>query len=211
MNLPQRARIIVPGAVIHVPNWLTNVDADRLCEQVIQETSAHWVGQLKYGKLGRSFDRGHSMSRFGEPGTTYTFKGKPKPMHAMTPALVEIKQLVAAVTDWHPNCVVVNSYEPGSGIYPHRDSTYIPQLVIDPTIVAVSFGTTRTLQLHYHNPVTNKYDRSKPIINLELGHGDLLIMSGPCDSLFKHGIPEQPERTGTRVSLTFRFHGVIIN
>jgi len=206
MNLPQHARVIVPGAVIHVPAWLTGADADRLGAQVIQETYSRWVGQLKYGKRGRFFDRGHTMSRFGDPNVTYSFKGKAKPMFPMTPSLTTLQQLVSAALGWVPNCVVVNSYEPGSGLYPHRDSTYIPQLGVDPTIVAVSFGTTRTFQLHPHDPVTNKYDRSKPVIDLELGHGDLLVMHGPCDSLFKHGIPEQPDRAGSRVSLTFRRH-----
>lgn len=206
VTIPSHAQIVVPGAVALVKGWLQAVDADRLGAQVVQETYPKWVGQLKYGKRGRFFDRGHTMSRFGDPGVTYSFKGKPKPMFEMTPSLAALQKLVGRELGWHPNCVVVNSYAPGSGLYPHRDSTYIPQLGADPTIVAVSFGATRTFQLFPHDPVSNKYVRSRPTVDLELGHGDLLVMHGPCDSLFKHGIPEQPERTGTRVSLTFRRH-----
>jgi alkylated DNA repair dioxygenase AlkB len=203
MNTPPRGQVIVQNAVVHVPAWLTQVEADQYGYAVVQETHQRWASHFKFG---RGFDRGHAMARFGDRGITYTYKGKSKPMHPMTPTLTTLQQLVSEELGWAPNCVVVNSYEPSSGLYPHRDSTYIPQLGSDPTIVAVSFGATRTFQLHPHNPVTNKYDRSKPTIDLELGHGDLLIMYGQCDSLFKHGIPEQPERTGTRVSLTFRRH-----
>lgn len=206
VTIPSHAHVVVPGAVALVRGWLPPAQADQLGAQVVQETFNRWTGQLKYGKRGRFFDRGHTMSRFGDPGVTYSFKGKSKPMFPMTPSLAALQKLVGSALGWHPNCVVVNSYAPASGLYPHRDSTYIPQLGANPIIVAVSFGTSRTFRLTPHDPVSNKYVRTTPTVDLELGHGDLLVMHGPCDSLYKHGIPEEPDRVGTRVSLTFRRH-----
>lgn len=36
--------------------------------------------------------------------------------------------------------------------------------------------------------------------------GDLFVMHGECDRLYQHGIPEEPDAAGTRLSLTFRRH-----
>lgn len=206
VTVPPNSTVVVPGAVALIKGWLSPEDADHYGTKVVEETYPRWKSQLKYGKAGKSFDRGHAMARFGEPGVTYTYKGKSKPMHPMTPSLAALKQLVWVSLGWEPNCVVVNSYAPTSGIYPHCDSQYIPQLGPNPTIVAVSFGAERTFQLHPWDAKNEKYDRSKSVIDVKLGHGDLLIMHGACDSMYKHGIPEEPEVAGTRVSLTFRRH-----
>lgn len=204
VNVPSRAQVIVPGAVHLVKGWLEPARADEFGRAIVDETFHRWVGQLKYGKSGRFFDRGHTMSRFGDPGVTYSFKGKPKPMYEMTPSLVALKELVSETLAWAPNCVVINSYAPGSGLYPHRDGQYIPQLGINPVIAAVSFGATRTFLLHRWDPVVGK--RLPDPVALSLGHGDLVVMHGTCDTDYQHSIPEEPHVVGTRVSLTFRRH-----
>lgn len=102
VTISSSAQIIVPNAVALVKGWLQVVDADRLGAQVVQETFTRWVGQLKYGSRGRFFDRGHTMSRFGDPGVTYSFKGKPKPMFPMTPSLVALQKLVGSSLGWPP-------------------------------------------------------------------------------------------------------------
>lgn len=204
VTLPTHAQVIVPGAVALIKGWLPPALADQFGTQVVQETFSRWTSQRKFGKRGPFFDRGHTMSRFGDPGVTYSFKGKPKPMYEMTPSLVALKKLVGTTLAWQPNCCVINSYAPGSGLYPHRDGQYIPQLGVNPTIVAVSFGTTRTFLLHRWDPTRGK--RLPDPISLSLGHGDLVVMHGTCDTDFQHSIPEEPTSVGTRVSLTFRRH-----
>jgi hypothetical protein len=199
LTVPSHAQVIVPGVVHLVKGWLQVIDADAYGVAVVNETYPKWVGQLKYGMGGRFFDRGHTMSRFGDSGVTYSFKGKPKPMHPMTPSLVALKKLVG-----QPNCVVINSYAPTSGLYPHRDGQYIPQLGANPVIVAVSFGATRTFLLHRWDPARGK--RLPDPVALSLGHGDLVVMHGACDTLYQHSIPKEPHVVGTRVSLTFRRH-----
>jgi len=146
------------------------------------------------------------MARFGDPGVTYTYKGKPKPMYAFTPSLDVVRTEVARQLGWRPNCVVVNSYAPSSGLYPHRDGHYIPQLGDKPTIAAVSFGTTRTFLLHPADPTTNKRVKGATPTSVQLGDGDLFVMYGDCDTRYHHSIPEEPDRRGTRISLTFRSH-----
>ena len=174
---------------------------------VISETFPRWVGQLSYSKgWPARVDPGHTMARFGAPGVTYTYKGKPKPMYPLTPTLSALIARVDQALSWHPNCVVINSYQPASGLYPHRDGNYIPQLGQQPTIAAVSFGTTRTFHIYPSVPGANKRVKGATPVSVELGDGDLFVMHGDFDTTYHHGIPEQPERTGTRVSLTFRRH-----
>lgn len=214
--------VIVPGMAFIIRSWLPRDWATALTEQIVEETYDKWRGQLKFGSRGgRFFDRGHTMSRFGDAGITYSFKGRPKPVHPMTDGINAVRGALSrsrifegnvlgdptdAIGSWYPNCCVLNTYEPTSSLYPHRDSTYIPQLGRDPIIASVSFGCTRTFRLVPHDAVTGKYVKSKKTIDIELAHGDLFVMHGACDSNYKHGIPEEPERTGTRLSLTFRRH-----
>jgi len=204
--IPSVAQIIVPNTIALIKGWLPRTVADIHGSAIIDETFNRWQGQLKYGRKGRFFDRGHTMSRFGDSGITYSFKGKSKPMYPMTPGLAAAREQVEKTLSWRANCVVVNSYAPGSGLYPHRDGKYIPQLGVDPIIVAVSFGATRTFDFHPWNDAEEKYDKAQPVISFPLSHGDMVIMHGKCDTMFKHGIPEEPNVVGTRVSLTFRQH-----
>ena len=69
--------------------------------------------------------------------------------------------------------------------------------------MAVSFGTSRTFTLH---PVIHGKRQKQGTIDLQLGHGDLLIMYGSCDKDFQHSIPSEPHLSGERLSLTFRKH-----
>lgn len=204
VNIPAQAVDVIPNAAALIKGWLPSGVADALAIDIVHETYVHWQAQTAYGPGGRRFDRGHTMSRFGDPGITYSFKGTPKPMHSMTPALNDVRSRVSATLGWTPNCVVVNTYAPSSGLYPHRDGAYIPQLGDNPVIVGVSFGATRTFNLHPWDAVKRR--RVGEPVSIQLGNGDLLIMYGDCDANFHHSIPEEPHVVGNRVSLTFRQH-----
>lgn len=207
VTVPTDSRIIVPGCAFLVAGFLPVAECDRLVTQLVSETYPRWVAQMSYSRgWPARIDKGHTMARFGDPGVTYTYKDKPKPMYPFTPALDAVRRRVAAALAWAPNCVVVNSYLPTSGLYPHRDGSYIPQLGDTPVIASVSFGATRTFLLHPADPATNKRTKGASPVAVSLSHGDLLVMHGECDRRFHHSIPEEPQAAGTRVSLTFRRH-----
>jgi|SRR5579863_1714733 len=207
VTTPPNAVVIVPGCAFHVPGFLTAQVADQLGEAIVEQTYDRWVAQLSYSKgWPARVDKGHTMARFGAPGVTYTYKGKPKPMFPFTNALCQALVRVDLALGTAFNCVVVNSYSGGAGLYPHRDGNYIPQLGQNPVIAALSFGTTRTFQLFPSVPGQNKRVKGGTPICVQLGHGDLFVMHGNCDTTFHHGIPEEPDRQGTRLSLTFRRH-----
>lgn len=205
MKLPSSAEVIVPGSVHIIKRWLDAKIANERVAHIIEETYDRWVGQLAYSHGKRYFDRGHTMSRFGDAGVTYSFKGKEKPMYPMTSTLSHLRDDIARELDWVANCCVINSYAPTSSLYPHRDGAYIPQLGTNPTIVAVSFGASRSFLLH---PIDKKSGKrsTKNIIDVKLSHGDLLIMHGSCDANYHHSIQSDPSANDARVSLTFRQH-----
>lgn len=207
MKFPIGTVHIVPGKVAHVPYWLNNAVTAQFGPAIISEVFPFLKTQmtLMHGWPSRP-DKGHMMSRHGDPGVDYEYKGKSKPMNPMTTSLDAIRKYIEKEMDWSPNCVVVNSYEPGSGLYPHRDARYIPQLGENPTITAVSFGATRTFRLYPIDKVTNKRIKNAEVIDVALSEGDLLIMHGDCDESFHHGIPIEPDASGMRISLTFRKH-----
>jgi len=207
LHVPVNARVIIPGCAFMVPGFLSSAFCAQVGPAIVNETYSRWVAQLSFNRgWPARLDPRHHMARFGDPGITYSYKGKPKPMYAFTPSLDSVRVEVALALAWHANCVVVNSYASGSGLYPHRDGNYIPQLGANPTIAAVSFGATRTFQLFPSVPGANKRVRGAAPIEVQLGDGDLFVMHGACDSSYHHGIPEEPHITGTRISLTFRHH-----
>ncbi len=207
VNVPSGSRVVVPNCAFLVPGFLSPAESAQLGPQVISETYPRWVAQMTLSRgWPARVDKGHTMARFGDPGVTYDYKGKPKPVYPFTPGLDAVRQRVAAALAWSPNCVVVNSYLPASGLYPHRDGAYIPQLGDAPVIAAVSFGATRTFLLHPAVPATNKRVKGAAPVAVSLSDGDMLVMHGDCDRLFHHSIPEEPQAAGTRVSLTFRRH-----
>lgn len=205
--LPPRAQVIVPDMAFIVKSWLAPEVCALLGPAIAVETLPRMRSQMTYNKgWPARVDKGHCMARFGDPGINYTYKGKPKPMYDLTPSLLVVRTELMRTVAWNPNCVVVNTYAPESGLYPHRDGNYIPQLGDTPTIASVSFGTTRTFNLFPCDPVTNKRIKGVSPISIPLGDGDLFVMYGQCDRQYHHGIPEEVDAVGTRLSLTFRRH-----
>lgn len=205
--IPSHARVIIPGCAFLVPGFLCPGACVALGPQVITETYDRWLTQMTFNRgWPARIDKGHAMARFGDHGVTYTYKDKPKPMYPFTPGLDTVRSQVALALGWVPNCVVVNSYQPSSGLYTHRDGSYIPQLGDTPIIVSVSFGATRTFNLFPADPTTNKRIKGAKPVSIKLAAGELFVMHGECDRVFHHGIPEEPHVHGTRLSLTFRRH-----
>lgn len=208
MHIPAGTRVLVPNNIAILPGWLSGQKANDLYNQVVEETYDFSVGQLSYFH-GRRFDSGHRMCRYGDLGVTYTFKDKKKPLKPFTPALDSIRKDVEKLLGISLNTVVVNYYIDGSsGLYPHTDSAYIPQLGPKPTIIGVSFGAERTFTLDKDAQLT-KQERKSACVERHapvLGHGDLLMMWGDSQRDWRHGIPVEPHVTDPRVSLTFRFH-----
>jgi alkylated DNA repair dioxygenase AlkB len=120
----------------------------------------------------------------------------PNPDTPWTPTAARVlRQVAAEVSGWHPNGLIANLYRSGQdSIDWHADNE--PALGPAPTVVSVSYGATRLFKLR-------TLDRSSEH-ELELRHGDLVIMGGACQEEFKHAITKTTKVDDSRLSLTFR-------
>lgn len=200
---------IIPNTFIHIPGWLPKAEADTLFPALESETLSRCQMQLTYGAKGPWRNKAKRMGRFGDPGVTYDYNGKPKPIYPWTPSLLTIKALVEGHLDQHGpketfNCGVVNAYlNETADLYPHTDITYLPQLGQEPVIAAVSLGEVRDFILR---PMQASKPVGKNDIIVPLGHGDLFIMCGRSQLDWKHGLKACPTSKGLRLSVTFRHH-----
>lgn len=127
--------------------------------------------------------------------TAYTYSGvrnEPQPLSA---ALVGLRDRLAAESGaWYNSCLA-NLYRDGrDSIGYHSDNE--PELGARPTIASISLGSRRTFHV--------KHVTSGERWTLELGAGDLLIMSGQSQSDYRHSVPKTTRPVGARINLTFR-------
>lgn len=196
-------RILVPGCFSIHDGFLAPTQALSMYVALTQETEKHLKTQLTYAHgWPARLDKGHKMARYGDAGVKYSYKDKEKPMHGWTPSLQRLKNMVESYLGEQFNCAVVNTYAPESGLHPHADSKYIPQLGDEPTIVGVSFGAERTMQIYEFD---GKRRRGRQLA-VVLAPGSLLVMRGRSQAEWHHGIVPQPLANGTRLSVTFRRH-----
>jgi alkylated DNA repair dioxygenase AlkB len=66
-----------------------------------------------------------------------------------------------------------------------------------PVIASWSLGATRRFDLR-------RVDDHSIKVELELHHGDLVIMSGTTQELWRHRVPKTKKPVGERINLTFR-------
>jgi alkylated DNA repair dioxygenase AlkB len=177
----------------HEPSWLAPREADELLRAVTHELA--WE-QRAIVLFGRSVLQPRLIAWAGEIG--YRYSGQTLPPRAFTPALVAVRERVCRRTDVPFNHVLVNRYRNGlDSMGLHADDE--PELGADPVVATLSLGATRRFVLKA---------RRKSVAGSQtfaLEHGSLLVMGGTCQRHYVHGVPRQPDVTGERISLTFRW------
>ena len=94
------------------------------------------------------------------------------------------------------NSVLVNLYRDGNdGVAWHADDE--PELGREPLIVSVSLGASRAFQLRRRDDPSVRRE-------LDLHHGDVVVMHGLTQALWLHQVPKTSRHVGQRVNLTFR-------
>ncbi len=92
--------------------------------------------------------------------------------------------------------VGLNLYRDGrDSVAPHNDHLY--EIVAGYPIALVSLGATRRMTIRSKS-------RPRRVLDLDLEHGSLLVMSYETQKHYDHGIPKVAEPTEARVSLAFR-------
>src|SRR5205823_2998940 len=130
-----------------------------------------------------------------DKGIDYTYSNIAHLGTGWTPTLLAVKQRVEAAAGAEFNGLLLNYYRHGQdSIGFHTDAE--PELGTNPVVASLSLGAARRFVL--------KHKATGRRVELDLGHGSLLVMGGTCQHFWLHGLPKTKEAVGERINLTFR-------
>ncbi|MCK7559494.1 alpha-ketoglutarate-dependent dioxygenase AlkB [Chitinophaga sedimenti] len=133
---------------------------------------------------------------YGDTDKSYTYSGITMQPQAWNPVLTAIKSTIEKVAEAQFTSALLNYYRDGQDSMGwHRDNE--KQLGVNPVIASVSFGAPRIFKLRH-------YEKKTPVINIELTHGSLLLMTGATQHYWEHALPKTARVKEGRINLTFR-------
>lgn len=110
--------------------------------------------------------------------------------------VAEAAARVVAATGVAFTNVGLNLYRDGhDSVAPHNDHLY--EIVEGYPIALLSLGATRRMTIRSKT-------RPRRILDVDLEHGSLLVMSYETQKHYDHGIPKVANAVGSRISLAFR-------
>ncbi len=126
-------------------------------------------------------------------GPSYSYASVQWPARKLEGSVAALTNQVAEMAGAKYNAVLVNGYRDGQDAMGwHRDNE--PE--IDPSSIAsLSLGATRTFKIRDR--------RTNEVTNIELGHGDLLVMEHLQD-VHEHSVPRRAKVEEPRMNFTFR-------
>ncbi len=132
---------------------------------------------------------------YGDEGYLYTYSNTTKQALAWTPELLELKQMVEAITSATFNSCLLNLYHNGDeGMAWHSDDE--SSLGKNTTIASLSFGAERKFSL--------KHKKGKQTVSVILESGSLLVMKDATQTNWLHSLPKSKRVIIPRINLTFR-------
>lgn len=135
------------------------------------------------------------MCWYGDPDAYYQYSGVNHQPNPWTPKLRNIKEKVEQQCQCAFNSVLANLYRNGKdSMGCHADDE--KELGVNPVIASLSLGDDRLFRMHHK--------KSKQSLNINLQHGDLLVMGGTCQRHWVHSVPKTKALKTPRINLTFR-------
>lgn len=132
---------------------------------------------------------------YGDERYSYTYSNTTKQALPWTAELLELKQMVEAITVTTFNSCLLNLYHNGDeGMAWHSDDE--AELGRNTTIASVSLGAERKFNF--------KHKKSKQIVSVMLESGSLLVMKDTTQSNWLHSLPKSKRVIRPRINLTFR-------
>lgn len=175
-------------------HWLAAADADAL-QRILREQVPWEVHRIRM--FGRQVDSPRLSCWMGDPAAHYRYSGTdfvPAPWH---PALLPLRERLAASCATPFNSVLLNRYRDGDdGMGWHSDNE--PELGPAPLIASLSLGAERRFTLRRRDDHARKAE-------VTLGHGDLLLMGGATQRHYQHALPKSTRPLAERINLTFRW------
>lgn len=151
---------------------------------------------------GRQVAQPRLTSWMGE--AAYTYSGRRHEPAPLPPLVAALRMSAELHTGARFNSVLANLYRDGSdSVAWHADDE--PELGIEPVIASLSLGAPRAFKIRRWSEVNPSARRARvDSWTIELGHGDLLVMSGPSQRDYQHAVPKIARAVEPRVNLTFR-------
>lgn len=135
------------------------------------------------------------MCWYGDSDAYYAYSGVNHKPRQWLPQLQAIKDEIEQQCQCAFNSVLANLYRDGrDSMGCHADDE--KELGVNPVIASLSLGEERLFKMHQK--------KTKQTLNINLQHGDLLIMSGTCQQYWLHSVPKTKVFKVPRINLTFR-------
>lgn len=181
------------GEVFYFNSFFSSQEATDLQQSIIENTSWRDDSIFLFGKITPQPRR---TAWHGDPGKSYTYSGLKMDPQPWTEELLRIKTKIELYSNNSFNSVLLNLYRhQKDSMGWHRDNE--KELGPHPVIASVSFGASRTFCLRHY------FDK-KQKVNIELGHGSLLLMRGETQHFWEHCLPKRTRELPARLNLTFR-------
>jgi alkylated DNA repair dioxygenase AlkB len=168
---------------------------DMLMQQLVAD--CQWR-QETVTLFGKTHPQPRLIAWYGDKGTDYTYSGTRHTPLDWTPELLRLRNALQTFTGSRYNSVLLNLYRDESDAMGlHADDE--PELGDEPVIASLSLGEQRTLFFRH------RHRRDIETFNLPLPPASLLVMRGPTQRNWKHGIRKRRKPLGPRLNLTFRW------
>jgi alkylated DNA repair dioxygenase AlkB len=178
--------------LVLIPGFFAKQQADIFYSQLLQ--SIAWE-QEEIIVFGKKVMVPRQVCWYGDKQAVYSYSGvvhQPLPWNDI---LLEIKQRIESFSGFLFNSVLANLYRFGNDSMGwHADKE--KELGRNPAIASLSFGDDRLFKL--------RHNKTGEMINIDLQHGDLLLMSGALQHHWRHCIPKTRLEKKPRINLTFR-------
>jgi alkylated DNA repair dioxygenase AlkB len=179
----------LPACFRYYPRWVS--EADRVLADLVEGIA--WE-QNDITIAGRTTPIPRLTCWMGD--APYVYSGVRNDPVPMPPQLELIKERLEGETGAEYNSCLANLYRDGrDSIGYHSDDE--PELGPRPTIASISLGERRRFHLK-HGATGQRW-------TLDLGRGDLLIMTAESQSDYRHAVPKTAKAVGERLNLTFRY------
>lgn len=178
----------LPDCFCYLPGWVDR--PDQLYAELVEQLD--WE-QNDITIAGRTTPTPRLTCWMGQAAYTYSgVRNEPRPL---PPVLSALQERLSAESGATYNSCLANLYRDGrDSIGYHSDNE--PELGDRPTIASISLGSRRAFAV--------KHVGSGERWTVQLGDGDLLIMSGESQSDYRHAVPKTTRPVGPRMNLTFR-------
>lgn len=135
------------------------------------------------------------MCWYGDAEAIYHYSGVDHTPQPWTAELQSIRTRLQQYCNCEFNSVLANLYRDGKdSMGCHADDE--KELGLNPLIASLSLGDDRIFKLHHKQRQLN--------LELNLGHGDLLVMAGTLQHHWRHSVPKTKKPKAPRINLTFR-------